>query len=110
MLAVLGAGREEGKTAVKLVYDICGLDGCTSGDRELRAVVNDLRKEGHPICAMPKDGYFIAETEKELLETCNFLYGRAMDSLVQISAMRRVAPPDLRKQLKLDLKGARNES
>ena len=102
VLRALGRGRKEGKTAARLVLGICGTYMQKSNERELRAVVSELRKEGHRICATPQDGYFIVETEQELLETCDFLYGRAMNSLVQIAAMRRVSLPDLRKQLKLN--------
>lgn len=70
-------------------------------ERLLRAHVNTLRNEGHHICAHPARGYFIAETAEELTNTCEYLYDRAMTSLQQIAAMRRVSLPDLRGQLKL---------
>ena len=103
VLRVLGVGRAQAQTSAQIVFKICGLSECTSHHRELRAVVNELRKKGSRICSSPTGGYFIAETEEELRECCEFLYARAMDSLVQISAMKRVALPDLRRQLKLDL-------
>ena len=103
VLDVLGVGRAQAKSSTYIVYKICGLYGCQSHHRQLRAIVNELRKEGNKICSSPTGGYFIAETEEELRECCEFLYARAMDSLVQISAMKRVSVPDLRGQLRLDI-------
>jgi hypothetical protein len=66
-------------------------------------VVEEARKAGERICATPEAGYYIAETDAELDRTCAFLYSRAMTSLSQIAAMKRVALPDLRGQLRLPL-------
>ncbi len=93
-------GRAQGVTAARLVTEICGTDGAEHR-RRLRYLVQDLREEGHHICAHPKHGYFIAETDEELQETCIFLYNRAMCSLTQVAAMKRVSLPDLRGQLRL---------
>ncbi len=70
-------------------------------ERKVRAIVAELRMEGHHICAHPQTGYFMAETAAELEQTCVFLYERAMTSLAQISRMKNVALPDLRGQLHL---------
>lgn len=69
--------------------------------RHIRKLVEDLRSKGHHICATPQHGYFIAANDKELDQTCEFLYERAMCSLKQISRMKQVAMPDLRGQLRL---------
>ncbi len=69
--------------------------------RRVRKVVAELRNQGFHICATPGRGYFIAENEAELNETCEFLHNRAMSSLVQISKMKNIALPDLRGQLRL---------
>ena len=103
VLQVLGEGRAQAKSSTQIVYRICGLYECQSHHRQLRMIVNELRKEGNQICSSPTGGYFIAKTEEELKEYCEFLHARAMVSLVQIAAMRRVAVPNLRKQLKLDI-------
>ena len=66
---------------------------CTA--RDLRAMVQELRMEGQHICAHPRCGYFMAATPSELDETCEFLRQRALSSLMQISAMKRVSLPDL---------------
>jgi len=70
--------------------------------RQVRKLVLSLRNEGHHICATPQHGYFIAKDEAELNETCEFLYDRALSSLEQISAMKKVSVPDFRGQLRLD--------
>ncbi|WP_354409112.1 hypothetical protein [Variovorax atrisoli] len=69
--------------------------------RQVRDIVVELRKQGLHICATPAAGYFMAESAEELIETCVFLYDRAMTTLVQISAMQGVSLPDLRGQLRL---------
>lgn len=93
-------GAENGIHARELVTEIAGR--CTPGlERELRNIVEALRREGHHICALPKSGYFIAATAEELLQTVGFLHDRAMCSLSQAAAMQNVALPDLRGQLRL---------
>lgn len=63
--------------------------------RDVRAAVQDLRTRGHHVCAHPRSGYFLAETPEELAETEQFLRTRALASLQQVAAMRRVSLPDL---------------
>lgn len=74
-----------------------------AGERQLRDIVVALRTAGHPVCAHPKDGYYIAGDAKDIDATCLFLYSRAMTSLRQIAAMKRVALPDFRGQLQLPI-------
>lgn len=69
--------------------------------RQLREIVVQLRLDGHHICATPEDGYFMAATPEELDRTCLFLHERAMTTLKQIAAMKRVSLPDLKGQLHL---------
>jgi hypothetical protein len=71
--------------------------------RRVRQVVAELRMQGKRICAHPASGYFMAEIEGELNDTCEFLYERAMTSLVQISRMKKISLPDLRGQLHLPI-------
>lgn len=94
-------GRHRGLTAAALCRQVIGVEPTPADERALRALVEALRSEGHHICAHPRDGYYIAATPCELDETCNFLYARAMASLKQIAAMKRVSVPDLRGQLRL---------
>lgn len=102
VLAALQIGQAHGKTAEQLVLGITGRQ-CSAHERRLRQVIEALRVAGHCICAHPQHGYYLAATDDELDRTCSFLLERAMTSLRQVSAMRRVAMPDLRGQLGLPL-------
>ncbi len=70
-------------------------------ERKLRQIIEKLRRDGHPICAHPAFGYHLAADPTELDRACTFLVGRAMTSLQQVSAMKRIAMPDLYGQLGL---------
>lgn len=104
VLDVLGdhIGADNGITARDLVRKVCGVS-TAAGERRLRSVIEQLRLAGHGIGAHPSTGYFLAATDSDLDGTCEFLYARAMTTLQQIAAMRRVALPDLRGQLRLRL-------
>ena len=104
VLAVLQAnvGEASGVTAEQLVMAITGRFS-ESDQRLMRKMIEALRTAGHCICANPTHGYYLAANESELNQTCSFLYERAMTSLRQVSAMKRVAMPDLRGQLGLPL-------
>lgn len=93
-------GRANGVTASALVREIYGYEAPLA-ERFVRHVVADLRNAGHHVCAHPSDGYFLAESAEELDETCAFLHARAMSSLKQIAAMKRISVPDLHGQLHL---------
>jgi hypothetical protein len=95
-------GAANGITARDLVYVLTGKQS-PAEERRLRLVIERLRLLGHPICAHPALGYYVAANDSDLNYTCSFLYGRALTSLRQISAMKRVALPDLRGQLGLPL-------
>jgi hypothetical protein len=94
----VGAGA--GMSATALVAAITGRRS-TGDERRLRTVIESLRSAGHRVCADPHHGYHLAANDDELDACCLFLYGRAMTSLRQVSAMKRVALPDLRGQLRL---------
>lgn len=95
-------GAVRGVNAQTLALELTGR--IRAGDqRKLRQVIEALRREGHCICAHPATGYYRAASDKDVDETCEFLYARAMTSLQQISAMKRVQLPDLRGQLRLPL-------
>lgn len=94
-------GRANGIGARDLCREMFGMFADPGTERALREMVNELRREGHHICAHPSTGYFLAETPEELAETCTFLIDRALSSLTQVSAMKRVSIPDLFGQLKL---------
>mgnify|MGYP001166038260 CR=1 FL=1 len=104
-------GSARGRSASDLVASITGRR-CPADERRLRQGVEALRPAGHRVCADPAHGYRLAADDAEpaadgldglLHSTCLFLYGRAMTSLRQVSAMKRVALPDLRGQLRLPI-------
>lgn len=94
-------GAANGVTADQLAYEILHQQPHEAELRALREAVVYLRLEGHHVCAHPSAGYYVAESAEELDDTCAFLYERAMTSLKQVAAMKRVSLPDLRGQLKL---------
>lgn len=100
VLRSLRVGHAHGATAEQLVLSITGRRN-KADERRLRQVIEALRTQGHPVCAHPANGYYLAANEDELNRACEFLYGRAMTSLRQVSAMKRVSLPDLRGQLRL---------
>lgn len=93
-------GSARGITAQNLALQITGRLQA-SDQRVLRRVIEALRRQGHGICAHPVSGYYRPLNDADLNATCEFLYARAMTSLQQISAMKRVQLPDLRGQLRL---------
>lgn len=94
-------GKANGATAEQLVRELRLRGADDLNTRRLRHIIEELRCQGQHICAHPRDGYYMAATAEELLETCQFLHARAMTSLVQIARMRGVSVPDLRGQLRL---------
>lgn len=96
-------GAEHGVTAAQLAAEAAGLDNIQAhyAERQLREAVVQLRLEGHHVCATPENGYFLAANAEELDATCLFLHERAMTSLKQVAAMKRISLPDLRGQLHL---------
>lgn len=94
-------GSELGVSGKDLVREVCGPGAEAGAERFLRRVLEELRRDGHHICGTPAEGYYIAATEDELLKTCEFLHERAMTTLRQVAAMRRVSLPDMRGQLRL---------
>ncbi|MBH1551017.1 hypothetical protein I5U02_13775 [Stenotrophomonas maltophilia] len=102
-------GAVNGITARDLVQQITSRTS-TADERRLRQIIEQLRREGHPICAHPAHGYHLAANAAELDRACTFLVGRAMTSLEQVSAMKRVALPDLYGQLGLDKPATDEES
>jgi len=97
----LHIGKAKGITCKSLATAIRGGSARASDLRRIRHVIEALRLEGHHICAHPSDGYFIAKTDKELNETCNYLVNRAMKSLAQVSRMKRISLPDIHGQMRL---------
>lgn len=95
-------GAVNGINAATLVQSLTGRLS-TADQRRLRDCVVLLRIEGHPVCATPEDGYFMAANDSELNRTCKFLLGRVNTGLAQIAALKKKALPDLAGQLGLEL-------
>ena len=89
-------GREHGINAHQLAQ-VAGLN-----ERQVRALVSELREEGIAISATPATGYYMAVTPAELQESCKFLHDRAMRSLLLASRMQKISLPDLRGQQRLN--------
>lgn len=89
-------GQAKGIHVKALVMHITGqLTTTDAQERSVRKLVNDLRMEGHPICAHPAHGYFVAETHAELEHTCNFLRARAMSSLRAFNRLKKISATQL---------------
>lgn len=97
-------GKSRGVTGEKLVSEILDVDVRLVKEvdkRRFRKVVEELRMEGLPICGYPGSGYYMAADDKELIDTCLFLYDRSMTTLKQVARMRGVSELDLKGQLRL---------
>lgn len=94
-------GRARGITVTALAREVLGHEPTRGDERLVRHLVLQLRREGHHVCAHPSSGYYLAADADELDETIAFLRERAMSSLEQIAAMKRISLPDLWGQLKL---------
>lgn len=95
-------GKHRGVRADQLVNEVVDWRIPSAAcQRQLRNVITELRRQGHHICGHPSTGYYMAKDDDELTATCEFLLQRALTSLEQISAMKKIALPDLRGQLKL---------
>lgn len=93
-------GAANGIKASDLVREICG-ETSPALERQLRHVIEELRRAGQHVCGEPTNGYYIAASTEELLRTVKFLHDRAMTSLSQAAAMQNVSLPDLAGQLRL---------
>lgn len=102
LLAVLSRhiGCENALT-VEQLRDELQAEGVSINTRQIRKHVEALRTDGHHVCAHPSHGYWIAANEAELTRTCDFLRARALCSLQQLAAMKRVSLPTLVGQLSL---------
>lgn len=63
-----------GKTNAKYSAEICG--PCYITDSQLREIVNDLRRRGHPVCSSSSHGYWYATAESDIDTTINHMVSR----------------------------------
>lgn len=94
-------GAANGASARQLASEILDRPAEPADERRLRDVIEHLRNEGHPVCATPEEGYHHAANADDLNRTCVYLTRRAITSLRQVAAMKRIALPDLYGQLGL---------
>ena len=79
--------------------------------RLVRSIVEQLRREGHPVCHHNGrgGGYFWAANENELEETAAWFRKRAMSAFRQEANLKRISMSELVEQLKLDIEKPRME-
>lgn len=106
---LLRRGPANGASAKALASEVVGTIADAADERALRQVIEKLRNDGHPVCATPEQGYFLADTPEDINRTCTFLLKRVMSTVRQVAAMRRVAVPDLAGQLGLQLEDQHHE-
>lgn len=73
--------------------------------RIIRSIIKDLREDGRPIGIKPgsNGGYFTARNDEELESTIRLFHGRAMSSLKQEAALKRISFSELLEQYELEL-------
>lgn len=94
-------GPQNGATVRELASEVLGRPAKANDERLLRSVVVQLRRGGHPICSTPDEGYHHAANAADLQRTCLHLTHRAVTTLEQVAAMKRIALPDFYGQLGL---------
>ena len=102
-------GPANGATVRQLASAILGTPSDPGDERLLRKVIEQLRNDGHPVCGTPEEGYHHAADAADLERTCVFLTKRAVTSLRQVAAMRRISLPDFYGQLGLPNPDETNE-
>ena len=113
------------KVVIELLQDFKGPDNCilmaeifvritgshiipnrrTDQTRMVRTIIKELREEGHPIGikAGSSGGYFIARTDEELKKTIEIFHNRAISSLKQEAALKRIGFNELLEQYEFEL-------
>jgi len=84
----------------------------TDQTRIIRTLIEQLRKEGHPIGNKPGTygGYFLATCDEELEGTIKNFHNRAMSSLEQEAALKRTNPSKLMQQCMIDFEEQENSN
>lgn len=63
-----------GKTNAKYSAEICG--PCYIQESQLREIVNELRRRGHPVCSSSSTGYWYAAAESDIDATITHMISR----------------------------------
>ncbi len=73
--------------------------------RITRSIIEQLRREGVPVGnrSGSEGGYFLARNDEELKPTINVFHARAMSSLGQEAALKRMPFEELLRQYELEL-------
>lgn len=66
-----------------------------AAERKVRKLIEELRRDKYPICAYPDSGYYMAENQRELDQTCAFLLARVDTTVAQVAAMKNKEAPDI---------------
>jgi hypothetical protein len=82
--------------------ELTGMTGID--DREVREIIRELRREGHPIGSGPRGFWWINEPE-EHRQFLDSLKGRAFDILRTVSIQAHIPAAELAGQLKIELEG-----
>lgn len=102
-------GPANGATVRELASEVLGRPSKPSDERQLRQVVVHLRRQGHPICSTPDEGYHKAADAADLQRTCVHLIHRLETTSQQVAAMLRRAAPELYGQFGLPIPAAKPE-
>jgi hypothetical protein len=76
--------------------------------RRIRKLVEDMRREGLPICAVTDNdnsGYYLAAAGSELKDFCNRIRKRALKLLAMEAKLRKQTLPKLLGEIALTLEG-----
>lgn len=78
-----------------------------NGTRQLRRIVDELRREGTPICSLQDSeggGYYLASAGSELDDYCKGLRSNALKKLALEAKLRKTTLPLLLDQVQLNLR------
>lgn len=91
-------GRSSAQTAAQITQSVRACDS-----RQVREWAMQLRHKGEPVCSHSSDGYWWANSPEDLSLAMGFLKGRALNSLRQVSQLKKIALPGVVGQLSLPL-------
>jgi len=94
-------GRDQALKASEIVETVTGQRSTPDQERRVRAFAKTLRLEGHPVCSHSSFGYYWAQNPGDIDAACEWLRGKALSSLGQITRLRRLALPPVAGQLTL---------